>query len=79
MKRTLRVVGLALLLSLLFGLAIGTLLRLRMERGVTYIGAAPARRLGLVALGSAGGPAPLDVGDPGPAVLHPGQHEEQVG
>ena len=31
-------IGLALLFALFFGLAIGTVLRLRMERPVTYIG-----------------------------------------
>ena len=31
-------IGLALLFALLFGLAIGTVLRLQMERPVTYIG-----------------------------------------
>ena len=33
---------LALLLSLVIGLALGTLLRLRMERPVEYLGALPA-------------------------------------
>ncbi len=57
---------LALLFSLLLGLAIGTAIRLRLERPVRYLGsAAPA--------------APLHVGDAGAAVLDPRHHEEQVG
>jgi len=55
-----------LLLSLLAGLAIGTAIRLRLERPVTYLGSAlPA--------------PPLDVGHAGAAVLDPRHHEEQVG
>jgi hypothetical protein len=57
-SRTLRAVGIALLLSLLFGLVVGTLLRLRMERPVTYIGwrsrGGGEREVALV--------APLDLG-----------------
>jgi hypothetical protein len=45
----LRRVLLALLLSLLVGLAIGTLLRLRLERPVYYIGAAATPGDGWVA------------------------------
>ncbi len=64
----LRTVFVALLLSLLLGLVIGTLLRLRLERPTRYIGALlPAAAL------------PLHVGDAGAAVLHPRHHEEQVG
>jgi hypothetical protein len=56
----------ALLFSLLLGFAIGTVLRLKLERPVRYIGSAfPA--------------GPLDVGDPRPRVFDPGQHEQQVG
>ena len=56
----------ALLFSLLLGFAIGTVLRLKLERPVRYIGSAfPA--------------GPLDVGDPRPSVFDPGQHEQQVG
>jgi len=61
-----RVVLFALLISLVLGLAIGTALRLRLERGVTYIGSANA-------------PHPLDVSDPRPSILDPSHHEEQVG
>jgi hypothetical protein len=61
-----RRVALALLFSLLVGLAIGTALRLRLERPTRYLGSAtPAR--------------PLDVGDAGPAVLDAREHEEEIG
>lgn len=64
--KLLRHLLLALLLSLLLGFAIGTVLRLRLERPVWYIGSAlPA--------------GPLDIGDPRPSVLDTGQHEQQVG
>jgi hypothetical protein len=56
----------ALFLSLLLGLAIGTLLRLRLERNVYYLGSATA-------------PQPLDVGDTRPSVLDTRHHEEQIG
>jgi len=62
-----RVVLLALLGALLFGFLVGTLLRLRFERPVRYLGAL--------------GPAlarPLDVGAPGPLVLDSREHEDQV-
>lgn len=65
--RWLRTLVLALLLSLLFGLVIGTALRLRLERPTRYIGSS----LAVPAL-------PLDVGDAGAAVLDPCHHEEQV-
>jgi hypothetical protein len=58
----------ALGLSLLFGLTVGTLLRLRLERPTYYLGA----RLRLA-------PLPLDVGDSRACILDPRQHEEQVG
>jgi hypothetical protein len=61
---------LALLFSLLVGLAIGTWLRLRLERPVYYIGAASTSALAV---------APLDLADAGAAVLDAGHHEEQVG
>jgi hypothetical protein len=64
-----RGIGLALLLSLLFGLAVGTLLRRRAEQPVRYIGLAP----------SAPGAFPLHVAAAGPGVLQARQHEEQVG
>jgi len=56
----------ALFLSLLLGIAIGTVLRLRLERSVYYIGSAIA-------------PQPLDVGDTRAPVLDPRHYEEQVG
>ena len=40
--KLLRTIGLALLLSLLVGMLIGTAIRLRLEKPVTYIGALPA-------------------------------------
>lgn len=64
--KLLRRVLLALLFSLLLGLAIGTALRLRMERGVYYLGSAIA-------------PRPLDIGDTRPPVLDACHHEEQIG
>ena len=74
--RWLRRFFLALLLSMLVGLAIGTWLRLRMERPVRYIGASlPCAGLGIATLA----PLPCDVGDAGAVVLDPGHHEEQVG
>jgi hypothetical protein len=64
--RMLKRVLLALLFSLLLGFAIGTWLRLRLERPVVYMGSAVPR-------------LPLDVGHTGAAILDPGHHEEQVG
>ena len=64
--KLLKSVLIALLISLCLGLAIGTLLRLRLERSVYYLGSAIA-------------PPPLDVGDTCPPVLDPRHHEEQVG
>ena len=56
---------LALLVSLLFGVVVGTALRLRLERPAIYIGlAAPS--------------LPLDIGHTGAVVLDAGHHEEQV-
>ena len=55
------------LLILLVGLAIGTWIRLRMERPRTYIGALPA-----VA------PLPGDVVDARAAVLDTRHHEQQI-
>ena len=56
----------ALLISLLVGFAVGTTLRLRLERPIRYIGSAIA-------------PRPFDVGDPRAAVLDARHHEEQIG
>ena len=70
--KLLRGIGLALLLSLLFGLAVGTLLRRRAERPVRYIGLAPSGP-------SAPSALPLYVATAGQGILVPGQHEEQVG
>ncbi len=63
--RVARVVLIALGLSLLTGLVIGTAIRLRLERSERYIGSAIA-------------PAPLHVGHAGPAILQPGDRKEQV-
>ena len=57
---------LALLGSLVVGLAIGTALRLRLERRVYYLGSAVA-------------PHPLDVGDTRPSILDARHDEEQIG
>jgi hypothetical protein len=64
--RWLRRVLLILLGSLLVGFAIGTVLRLRLERPTTYIGSAVP-------------PLPLHVALPSPPILHAGHHEQQVG
>ena len=56
---------LALLFSLVLGLAIGTALRLRMERSVYYLGSATA-------------PHPLDIGDTRPSILDTRHYEEQI-
>lgn len=56
---------LALLASLLVGLAIGTALRLYLDRPTVYMGSAVA-------------PLPFDVADAGAPVLHAGHHEQQV-
>jgi hypothetical protein len=59
-------IALALLFALLFGMAIGTVLRLRLERTQVYIGSVAPR-------------LPLDVGQARAPVLDPGDHEQQVG
>ena len=59
-------IALALLISLLVGMAIGTVLRIRMERPKIYIGSVAPR-------------LPLDVGHARAAILDPGQHEQRVG
>ena len=62
----------ALLASLMIGFVIGTVLRVRLERPVEYLGRLPPADSALAA-------GPLDVGDAGATVLDPGHHEEQVG
>ncbi len=57
---------LALLFSLVLGLAIGTALRLRAEKSVYYLGSAIA-------------PQPLDVGDTRPSIFDTRHYEEQIG
>lgn len=57
---------LALFFSLLFGLAIGTAIRLRLDRPTVYMGSATPR-------------FPFDVGDTGACVFDSGHHEEQIG
>lgn len=69
----LRTALLALLASLLFGLLVGTWLRLRMERPTWYIGATNT-----IAPLAAARTLPGDVGHAGPPVLDPRHHEEQV-
>ncbi len=63
--KLLRSVLIALLLSLVAGMLIGTLLRMRLERPVRYWGSAPAS-------------LPLDVRDVRAPVLHAGHYEQQV-
>ena len=64
--KALRGVFWALLISLLVGFAIGTALRLRLERPIRYIGSAIA-------------PHPFDVSDALAPVLDARHHEEQIG
>ena len=64
--RVLRRLLLALLFALLVGFAVGTVLRLRFERPVQYLGSAPPT-------------LPLDVVDAPAVVLDARHHEEQVG
>jgi hypothetical protein len=63
--KLLKGVLLALLASLVLGLAIGTALRLRLERSVYYLGSATA-------------PHPLDIGDTRPSILDTRHYEEQI-
>ena len=64
--RILKRVLLALLFSLLLGFAIGTWLRIRLEKPVVYIGSAIPR-------------LPVDFGFARATIFDPGHHEEQVG
>lgn len=64
--RVLRSVLLALLVSVLVGFAIGTALRLRLERPEYYIGSAVPTD-------------PFDIGKLRSRVLDAGHHEQQVG
>jgi hypothetical protein len=64
--KLLKGVLLALLVSLLLGFAIGTALRLRLERSVYYLGSATA-------------PHPLDVGDTRPSIFDTRHDEKQIG
>ena len=64
--KLLKGVLLALLVSLVLGLAIGTALRLRLEQSVYYLGSATA-------------PRPLDVSDTRPSILDTRHYEEQIG
>ncbi len=66
MRRLVGIILVALGLSLIVGLAIGTWIRTRLD--------APVRLIGLVAP-----TLPADVGDTGPCVLDPRDREEQIG
>ena len=57
---------LALLVSLVLVLAIGTVLRLRLEQSIDYLGSAIA-------------PHPLDVSDTRPSIFDTRHDEEQIG
>ena len=77
MMKVIRTVLLALLASLVLGLVIGTLIRIRLERPVVYfvgqiesITAKPS---------AAAARAPGNVGYFHPTILDPRHHEEQVG
>jgi len=59
-------IALALLFSLLVGVAIGTVLRIRMERPTIYIGSVGTR-------------LPFAVGYTCATVFDPGHHEQQIG
>lgn len=63
--KVLRTFLVALLISLVVGIAVGTILRLRAERPIEYIGSAPTT-------------VPLDVVAAGTPILHPGEGEEQI-
>ena len=65
--KVIRSILFALLMSLLFGLAVGTWLRLQLEQPVRYLGALPATT------------HPGDVRNFGAPVLEPRHHEEQIG
>ena len=80
MLKILRSVLLALLASLVTGLAIGTWIRIRMEQPERYfIGAAAPTGTTAPTGSSLAARAPGDVGHVGAPVLGPGHHEEQVG
>jgi hypothetical protein len=67
-RAALRGILLALLAALVAGFVAGTVIRMRLERPIRYLGVlVPVAR------------GPLDVAAAGPAVLHPGHHEQQVG
>jgi hypothetical protein len=72
MARLLRALFWSLLLSLLFGLVVGTLIRRRIEQPRYYIGAIEEVR-------SATPAPPLHVPDSRAPVLDAGHHEEQIG
>ena len=74
--RVVRHILLALLFSLLAGLAFGTWIRLRLERPTFYLGAVGACE---VRVADSGAGQPLDLGNPRAAVLDPRQREEQIG
>jgi hypothetical protein len=59
-------IALALLFALLFGFALGTALRLRLERPTIYIGSVAPR-------------LPLDIGHARAPILDAGDHEQQIG
>jgi hypothetical protein len=72
-RRTLRGVLLLLLLWFLVWLVIGSVIRLRMERPVRFIGGTGAR-----GLGSAVAALPLHLGETRAAVLDPRHHKQEV-
>jgi hypothetical protein len=69
----LRLILIALLGSLLFGFAVGTIIRLKLEKPVRYIGAREAIAPSITAT------VPFHVTRPGPDILEPRPHEQQVG
>jgi hypothetical protein len=77
MKKIIRSILLALLASLVFGLAVGTVIRLRLERPVVYF--VGQNEPGTGRTSPAAARTPGNVGDVRPAVLDARHHEEQIG
>ena len=77
--KILRTVLFALLFSLLLGFAVGTVLRLRLERPTLYIGARESEPGSAPQRGPSLPSGPLQICDAGPAILDAGHDEEQIG
>jgi hypothetical protein len=77
--KILRTVLFALLFSLLLGFAVGTVLRMRLERPTVYIGTHVVEPDAATRRGASVPADPLQIGDAGPAVLDAGHDEQQIG